>query len=441
MQITKKDFDQLTAQLNIKIDEKDYTEKVEKKLKDYRKNIEMPGFRKGKVPMKLVKQKYERALIADEVNNLMQEAINNYLTENKLPILGYPIPSADQKEIDWATADEFEFNYDMGVAPEVDVDLEKLEGITDYKITADKKMLDEEIAKIQQQYGSFSDLDEVQKDAFVLGTFTNETENITSQTTVKMADLTAKAQKKLIGKKKDDTVEFDTQDLFKDPHTMMHALNIDHDRVHGLDIPLTFNVEGVFELKPAEINKELLDKVFGEGKIEDAEGLRKFIKKDIEKQLEQVSDNKLLNDVTDKLVETVQFDLPSDFLKRWISVDSQGKVTGEQADEEYEKAEKGLKYQLIEDAVAKKYELRVTFDELKNFIKDLLKLQMLQYGQSVPEDAQLDIYANDILQNEEEVKRATDQILKKKLVKLYQEKIPATKKKIGYNKFLDLDKA
>ena len=116
-------------------------------------------------------------------------------------------------------------------------------------------------------------------------------------------------------------------------------------------------------------------------------------------------------------------------------------MTDEQIDEEYKKAEKGLKYELIENAIVKKHELQVTFDELKNFIIDLLKLQMLQYGQSVPEDALLDEYVNNILQNEEEVKRATDQILKKKLVKLYQEKIPVTKKKIGYNKFLDLDKA
>jgi len=111
MQIEKKELDNLTSQLTIKIDEKDYQDKVEKKLKDYRKNMEMPGFRKGKVPMNLIKQKYERALIADEVNNQMQEAINNYLQENKIAILGYPIPSKDQKEIDWETINNFEFNF------------------------------------------------------------------------------------------------------------------------------------------------------------------------------------------------------------------------------------------------------------------------------------------------------------------------------------------
>jgi len=439
MQITKKDLDQLTSQLSIVIDEKDYTEKVEKKLKDYRKNIDMPGFRKGKVPMNLVKQKYERALIADEVNNLMQESINKYLTENKLPVLGYPIPSADQQMIDFDKDTTFEFKYDLGVAPEIDIDLEKIEGITDYTITADAKMVKEEIDKIKQQYGSFSDLEESAKDSFVLGTFVNEAENINSQTTVKMADLTAKAKKLLTGKKKGDVVEFDSKDLYTDPHTMMHALNVDHEKIHGLDVPLQFNVEGVFELKPAEIDKELLDKVFGEGKIEDETGLKKFIKEDIEKQLVQISDNKLLNDVTENLIENVTFDLPKDFLKRWIVLDSQGKISEDQADDEYEKAEKGLKYQLIEDAIANKYEIKITFDEIKNFIKDLLKLQLLQYGQAMPDDKMLNEYADNVLQNEEEVKRASDQILKKKLVKLYQEKIPADKKKIGYDKFLDLE--
>ncbi len=440
MQIDKKDLDQLTAQVTIKIDEKDYADKVEQKLKDYRKNIEMPGFRKGKVPMNLVKQKYERALIADEVNNQMQDALNNYLQENKIAILGYPIPSKEQKEIDWATDKDFEFNYDLGLAPEVDVDLSKIEGVTSYTITADKKMVDKEVEQIQQQYGSFSDLDEVKKDSFVLGTFTNEAEGINSQTTVKMDDLTTKAQKALLGKKKGDVVEFNTADLYKDAHTMMHALNIDHDRVHGLEVPVKFEVNGVFELKPAEIDKELFDKVFGEGKIEDEAGLRKFIKEDIEKQLEQTADNQLLNDVTDKLLETVKVELPKDFLTRWIEVDSQGKITGEQAEEEYKKAEKGLKYQLIEEAIAKKYGVKVTYDDLLNLVKDLLKLQMLQYGQPLPEEEQINEIAANVLKNEEEVKRLSDQIIKKKLVNVYKENIPVAKKRIGYNKFLDLNK-
>lgn len=438
MQIERTDLDNLTAQLSIKIDEKDYAGKVEKKLKKYRKEIEMPGFRKGKVPMGLIKKKYERALIADEVNNMMQDAINNYLTENKVNLLGYPIPSESQKDIDWQTETNFEFNYDMGLAPEIDVDLSKLEGITDYKITADKKLIDDEVAKIQQQYGSFSDLDEVKKDSYVLGTFTNEAENINSQTTINMADLTAKAQKALMGKKKGDVVEFKSTELYKDPHTMMHALNIDHDRVHGLDVPLKFEVSGVFELKPAELNKELFDKIFGEGKIEDEEGLRKFIKENFEKELEGVSDNQLLNDVTDKLLETTEINLPKDFLIRWIAIDSKEEITGEQAEKEYEKSEKGLKYQLLEEAIAKKYGIKITFDELLSLTKDLLVQQMLQYGQQVPDEEQLEEIAHSILKNEEEVKRLSDQILKKKLVKLYKKEVPVQKKRIGYNKFLDL---
>jgi len=440
MQIDKKELDQLTSQISIKIDEKDYAENVDKKLKEYRKTMEMPGFRKGKVPMNLIKQRYERALIADEVNKLMQDALNNYIVENKLAVLGYPIPSKDQKEIDWANTQEFEFNYDMGIAPEIDVDLSKIEGITAYTITADKKMVDKEVENIQQQYGSFSDLDKVEKNSYVLGTFVNEEEGINSQTTVKMDDLTPKAQKALLGKQKGDEVELNTGDLYKDPHTMMHALNISHDKVHGLEVPVKFKIEGVFELKPAEINKELLEKLFGDKKIEDEAGLRKFIKEDIEKQLEQTSDNQLLNDVTDQLLETVEVKLPKDFLTRWIEIDSQGKVTGKEAEEEYKKAEKGLKYQLIEENIVKKYGIKVTYEELLNYVKDLLKLQMLQYGQPMPDDEQMNEIAANVLKNEEEVKRLSEQIIRKKLVNLYKKEMPLTKKRIGYNKFLDLNK-
>jgi len=440
MQIDKKELNKLSQQISIKIDEKDYAEKVEKKLKEYRKEMEMPGFRKGKVPMNIVKQRYERALIADEVNKMMQDELNKYITENKLPILGYPIPSQTQKEIDWANTKDFEFNYDLGIAPEFEVDLSKIEGITTYTITADKKMIDKEVENIQQQYGSFSDLDKVEKNSYVLGTFINEAEGINSQTTVKMDDLTAKAQKALMGKQKGDEVELNTADLYKDPHTMMHALNVSHDKVHGLKAPVKFKVEGVFELKPAEINKELLEKLFGDKKIEDEEGLRKFIKEDIEKQLEQTSDNQLLNDVTDKLLEKIQFELPQDFLTRWIEIDSEGKITGKDAEEEYKKAEKGLKYQLIEEGIIKKYGIKVSYEELLNYVKDLLKLQMLQYGQPMPEEEQINEIAANVLKNEEEVKRLSEQIIRKKLVNLYKKEMPLTKKRIGYNKFLDLNK-
>ena len=440
MQVTSKKTDNLTEQLNIKISPADYKEKVEQKLKDYRKNMEIPGFRKGKVPMSLVKKQYERALIADEVNNLLQNAINEHIEKNKLPILGYPIPAKDQQEIDWENTDEFDFNYEIGIAPEVEVDLEKIKGVNSYKITASDEMVDKEVKRIQEQYGSFSDLDKVKKDAFVLGTFKNEEENINSQTTLRWEDLTAKAQKALRGKQKGDEIEIAANELFKDPHTLMHALNIPHEKVHGLEAPLKFNIEGVFELKPAEIDKELLDKVFGEGKIENEEALRKFIKEDIEKQLEQTSDNQLLNDVTEKLFDTVEVQLPADFLKRWIEIDSKGEITGEKAEEEYKKAEKGLKYQLIEESIAKKYGIKVTYDELLNLVKDLLKLQMLQYGQALPEEKQMNEIAANVLQNEEEVKRLTDQIIKKKLVNLYKEKVPVKEVVIDYDKFLDKDK-
>jgi trigger factor len=439
MQIDKKELDNLNAQLTIKIDEKDYGEKVEKKLKEFKKNLEMPGFRKGKVPMNLIKQKYELPLVIDEVNKQIQDGLNDYITKNNIKILGYPIPSENKTEIDWASKN-YKFDFDLGLAPEFEVDLEKLEGITAYKITADKKLIDKEVAQIQQQYGTFSDLEKVQKDSYVIGTFSNEAEGINSQTTVNTADLTAKAQKLLIGKKKGDTVEFNSKELYKDPHTMMHALNISHDKVHDLNVPLQFEISGVFELKPAEINQELLEKVFGDKKLKDEAGLRKFIKEDIEKQLEQSADNQLLNDVTDKLLETVKFDLPKDFLIRWIALDSDEELTPEQAKEKYEVSEKGLKFQLIEEKIIKKYDIKVTYDDLMNLTKDLLKLQMLQYGQAVPADEELEKIAINILNNKEEANRLTEQIIRKKLVNLYKEKIPVTNKKISYNKFLDLNK-
>ncbi len=439
MQIERTDLENQTAQLNIKIEEKDYAEKVEKKLKQYRKELEMPGFRKGKVPMGLVKKKYERALIIDEVNNQLQNALNNYINENKIKILAYPIPSKIQEETDWLKGTDFEMNYDLALAPEIDVDLSKLEGITQYKITADKKSIDEEIARIKEQYGSFENLEEVKKDSQLLGTFTNETENINNETIIKMTDLTANAQKTLLGKKKGDVVELQSKDLFKDPHKMMHALNVDHDRVHELDTPLQFEIKGIFEIKPAEINKKLLDKIYGENKMEDEEALRKYIKENFEKELEGISDNQLLNDVTKKLLETTEINLPKDFLIRWMIFDNE-KMNKEQAEQEYEKSENGLKYQLLEDAIVKKYGIDITYDEVFTLAKNLIMQQMLQYGQDINDEERIEEITQNLLKNEKEFNRFSDRILKEKLIELYKKEVPVQKKRIGYYKFLDLNK-
>ncbi len=437
MQIERKDLDNLTAQLNIKINEKDYAEKVEKKLKEYRKQIEMPGFRKGKVPLGLIKKKFERALIIEEVSNQVQDALNNYIDENKIKILGYPIPSEKQAETDWMKGSDFEINYDLGLAPEIDIDLSKLEGITQYKITADKKIIDEEIARIKEQYGTFEPLEEVKENSQLIGTFTNEAENIKSEALVRMVDLTPNVQKDLLGKKKGDTVELQSSDLFKDPHKLMIALNIDYDKVHDLDIPVNFEIKGIFELKPAEINKELLDNIYGEDKIEDEEGLRKYIKENFEKELENISDKRLFNDVTDKLIETVEIDLPKDFLIRWMTFDNE-KLTLEEAEQEYEKYLKGIKYQLLENAIATKYDIKITYDEVLSLTKSMLMQQMAQYGQDISDEKKIEETAKELLKKEKEFNYFSDLILKDKLIQLYKKEIPVHKKRIGYQKFLDL---
>ena len=435
MNITRENIDALNAVVKVDIAKEDYSDKVEKILTDYKKTANIPGFRKGHVPMGMVKKQYGKAVLVDEVNKLLQDALGKYLVEEKLDVLGNPLPKA-QDDLDW-DADSFSFEFDLGLAPEFEVNLKSKKPIIHYKIVASDKMIDEQVENIQKQYGKLISKDEVAKGDEVTGIFKNEEKGIENTTTLTFDKLKGAANaKKLVGSKVGDIITFKTKGLFSDDHDLMHFLKVGHDDAHGLEIDVTFTVNEINTRELADLDQELFDKIFGKGTVTSVTELKEKIKVDSEKQFEQQADQKLLNDVTENLVENTKFDLPAEFLQKWMQTAGEEPMDEDQAKEEYEKSEKGIRYQLIEGKITKDNDLQVKFEDLKAFSRDMIKVQMAQFGQMNPSEEELDNIASRVLSNQDEVKRLSEQLMSQKLLEFYKEKANLKVKEMSYDKFI-----
>jgi len=434
MNITKKDIDKLNAVLTVEVSKEDYSGNVEKVLNNYRKTANIPGFRKGHIPMGMVKKQYGKAVLVEEVNKVLQEALHKFLTEEKLDVLGNPLPK-NESEINW-DADDYSFEFELGLAPEFKVDVKGKE-VVQYKIVADDEMLNNQVKTIRKQYGKLISKKEVEKGDEITGTFTSIEKEIEKKTTLSTEEIAGKKQlESLIGAKVGDTVTLKTKGMFADDHDNQKYLGVTHDDAHGLDIEVSFKIDEVNKREMAELNQELFDKLFGEAVVTSEKELKAKIKEDAEGQFAQQSDQKLLNDVVESLIDNTKFDLPKEFLQRWIAMSGEKRLSEEDAKAEYERSEKGLRYQLIEGKIRAENKLQVTFDELKDHSKNMIKAQMAQFGQTNPTDEELESIAARILSNKEEVERLGEQLNTAKLLNFFKENAKLKTKEITYDKFI-----
>ena len=436
MKITKEDIDALNSVVKIDITTEDYKDKVDSQLKDYRKKANIPGFRKGHVPMSLVKKQYGKSVMIDEVNKLLQESLNKFLVEEKLDVLGNPLPKM-QEDFTW-DGDDFSFEFELGLAPDFEVNLNPKKAITSYKIVADKKMIDNQVANIREQYGKLVTQAEVDEDSNVTGTFRNEERDIEKKSTFKMEKIKGKANvNKLKGLKAGDSVELKSKGLFTDDHLLMNILGISHDEAHDLDIPLSLAIDEVSKTELADLNQEIYDKIFGADMVKSEKEFRDKLKEDAEKQFASQADQQLLNAVTESLIENTKFDLPAEFLKKWLAVSGEKPMTPEQAGEEYERSEKGLRYQLIESKLMQNHkELQYNFEDLKDYTKGFVKAQMAQFGDSQIGDKELDDIVMRVMSNQDEVRRLSDQLKTEKLLNFFKENMKLKSKEVTYEDFI-----
>jgi trigger factor len=413
----------------------DYKGQVQKRINEKMPLATVKGFRKGAVPKDLVAKQYGKAIKEEEVKKVVDLALERYIQSERLHLLGTPL-AKENPDFSWDN-EELVFEYEIGLVPQFELDLEAKNDIVKYVISADDQLIDEQVVRIQKQFGTPVAQTVVSENHDVTGTFVNLEKEINTPATFALSIFKdKKTAKSFIGKKVGDVVTVNTKGLFEDDHQLMDVLKVSHDEVHGLDIAVDFTIESITETTLAELNQELFDKLFGEGNVASLEELKAKIKEDAETQFAQQADQKLLADVTDFLIENTKFDLPADFLKKWLQTVGEKNLTPAEAEVEYARSEKGLRFQLIEGKALAQSNIQITFEDLKAFTTKAIRQQMAQFGQLNPTDEEVQGIVARVLANQEEVKRLSDQVVADKMLTIFKEKANATVKEVTYQEFI-----
>jgi trigger factor len=413
----------------------DYKGQVAKRINEKMPLATVKGFRKGQVPKDLVEKQYGKAIKQEEVKKVVDLALERFIQSERLNLLGTPI-AKENENFDW-DAEELTFEYEIGLVPNFEIDLEAKNNIVKYIVTADDKLIDGQVERIQKQFGKANPVEKVTADSDVTGTFANAENGIENKTTFSLSVFKdKKTADSFIGKEVGDVVTVNTKGLFEDDHQLMDYLKVGHDNVHDLAVDVAFTIEAINVSEPAELNQELFDKLFGEGNVASLEDLKAKIKEDAEAQFAQQADQKLLLDVQDFLIENTKFDLPAEFLKKWLQTVGEKKLSAEEAEVEYTRSEKGLRFQLIEGKAMAQSNIQITFEDLKAFTTNAIRQQMAQFGQTNPTAEEVEGIVARVLSNQEEVKRLSEQVVAAKLLDLFKEKANPTTKEVTYDEFI-----
>ena len=446
MKITQNNINDLQAELKVVITPEDYQDKVDKVLKDYRKNAEIPGFRKGKVPMSVINKKYRIPVLVDEVNKLLQEDLYKYISSEKIKVLGSPMPKNGQK-MDWENNTTFNFEFEVGLAPDLDVKITKKDKVKYYQIQADNKLVDNYANDIAKRYGAMSKPEISEEGDLVFCEISqidvdgNIMENgVRNEATVSMDFISdKKIKKQFIGVKEGDSFIINVMKAFSNHADLSAMLNITHEQLHDLSSEdFQFTVKNVSRIKPSEMNQELFEKVYGKDSVKTEKEFKVRIKDEAERSFVPESDRMLKNDVVTYLIDKIKFDMPDEFLKRWLVHTSEKSVTLDQIESEYDMYSKSLRWQLIENNILENYNIKVSDEEVENHTKSLITMQMQQYGQPVPQEDKMNEIVASVLKKEDERKKVYDQLYDVKSLEVYKENFKLTEKAISYDDFVKL---
>ena len=436
MKIDLKKTDKLNSKISISIEKKDYESKVDKIIKDYKSKINLPGFRKGHVPLSLIKKKYEKAIIVEETNKILSDSLNKYIIDKNLKILGNPIPILDEK-FDW-DADVFNFKFEIGLSPDLKINFNFKKPAIYHKINVENKIIEERITYLQQQYGELKDEKKISDTSELMFEFSSKEENINKKMTLKLNQLKTKKIIDLVRKLNlDETFTFELREFFKDETLLVNLSNKPIEEIKKSKINVDAKLLSIQKRTNASLEESFFKKIYPNKSIKTSTQFKNEIKKSIESQYDQQSDQKFLDDVTKKLIEEVKFDLPRKFLIKWLQKRDEKEISLENATEQFEKSEKGLRYQLIEEEIINHNNLKVEEKEIKEFAK---KIFLGQFGQISKKDNNQEIeqMVERILRNEEERKRIIEQLKTGKLLKFFKENVKFKSKKLSYDSFIKI---
>lgn len=443
MNIEKNNVDTLSAELIINLQKEDYSPRVEKALKEYRKRAQLPGFRPGHVPMTVIQKRFGKSILAEEINTVLQDAIHKYIQENKIEILGSPMPKKDDGEVgNWEDPNEFRFTYELALAPEITVTLDKNQHFVYHKVNVDDTIIDRHAKDLARRYGKMSD-PEVSGDEDLLMAELNEVDQngeivaggIFNKTTVSIEYVPdADTKKQLIGLKIGDSVIVDAMNLNSNHEDLAKMLGITHHQVHHLHNKFKLTVTEIKHLEPHEFNQELFDKIYPAGEVTSIEAMKERVKAELEQMFSRDADWLFKREFAVEITNRINPTLPDAFLKRWIIMTNEKPVTPEQVEYEYPVYAGQLRWQLIENAILKQYELKVTPEEALEHVKSVLRDRYAQYGLPIS-DEELTEMAKKPLTNREELKNIYDFLYEEKMIQLVKERCNLEEKMLSFEEF------
>ena len=419
----------------------DYESKVNEGIKKVQKQASMPGFRPGKVPAGLIKKQYGTQIMVDEINKLLNDTIYKFIEENKLDILGNPLPK-DQTSVDFTNQKEFEFVYQLGLAPSFNINLDS-KNVFDYKtVKVDDELVEKYVTDVRRNYGSpvnpevsgekdvvFVDINELDETGAI------KAGGIFKSTSLSYERLKNDAGKsKLLGLKKDDKVVVNINDLFADSVDKSVTLGIDKEVADSNNSNLQLTVKNISRMQEAELNQDLFDRIYGAGVIADEAAFRAKIREELSAMFRVDSDRFLRTEVENKLVESLGIQLPDTFLKKWLAVANEKPITQEEIEKDYPNYAKAMQWRLIENKIIKDNNLSVSEEEAKAEAKAFVKAEYARYGQQ-PTEEDLEKISNDILAREKDAQRIFENLYSKKVLDLIREKCTLNTKEVSYDDF------
>ena len=448
MNISKENIDALNAVIKIELSAADYQTQVDAKLANYRKTADMPGFRKGKVPMGVINKRYAVPVKIEEINKVLSDTLTNYVVAEKLDILGNPLPK-DGSHINWESQNDFSFEYEIGLAPDFEVQISQKNKVDYYTIKADTVMIDRYAEDIAKRYGKMSNPAIVQDKDLIYGTFLELDVNgkeletgLSNQASISLETISTQELKDaFIGSSKGTIITIDPHTSFVKDTDVSTLLGIDKEAFDSLSAKFSFTIDNISRMEPAEYNTELFDKMYGEGLVKTEQEFRAKIATEAEAMFVAESDRKFQNDAVEYLLSKTSFELPEEFLKKWMQTVSETPVTRAEIEDQFVGYKTSLKWQIIENRIAKENKLSVTREEAIAETKKLITAQMAQYGQMAPEEEMLEQYANQVLANKKEEKNIYDRAFASKMTAFFKENFKMNPKEISYEEFAKLGQA
>lgn len=445
MNIVKENVEGLNAVLKVTVEQGDYQDRVAKALNDYRKKAKIDGFRPGMVPAGIINKLYRKPVMAEEINKMVSESISKYIYDEKIKLLGEPIPSdTHQKDIDWDNDTTFEFAFDLGLAPEIDVKLSGRDKVAYYEIKIDQELRDSYTTSYRRRYGKMlpgdvaGEEDVMRGKVEQLATDGNPMENgiMVDDAFVSLKMITDAEQKsKFVGSKAGDIIDFDIRKTFTNDTDLAAMLKIQKEEVANLTPEFRFIPTEVRSFQESEIDQEFFDKIYGEGVVNSVEEFNQRVDTDIRANLTRESDFKFAMDIKEKLLDKAKIELPDNFLKRWLFAINEGKFTMEQIEKDFEHFANDLKWQMIRDHLAVANEIKITEEDVLEKAKEFALDQFKNYGFMNVPDSEVENFAHRILSNKEEDRRIREKLVEDKVLEVIKGIVKLDVKEISTKEF------